>query len=243
MQGTPQTAALRTVLNRQKDLSEDVFYYGDRLRPVLLRLLHDAEVGESAAGLLALIAMPEDIRAIIESPRQPKKMVFANRWAYGVTTSLLHPTSEEEWSFLRRCALNELTDRWVDQGAIQSLKLIASPRGQTILEEAQRKNPYRARSVARALEYVVSGPRSLSSSNLQSLAEQVAETIGTGEWRGNSPARCNEMGNKALVDFSFEAGLDRLTYTATFHRTEATWTLRGVRQTMQALIMRPISKK
>lgn len=39
--------------------------------------------------------------------------------------------------------------------------------------------------------------------------------------------------NKALVDFEFDAGADRLIYTATFRRSEGRWMLCGVRETLQ----------
>src|SRR2546426_6277652 len=97
--GSPQAAALRGLLTDRKNLSEAVFYYGDRLRPALRVLLQDAQVGERAAGLLAFIAVPADVKAIIGSPPRPEKPAFANRWAYGVATSLLEPTSDEEWTF------------------------------------------------------------------------------------------------------------------------------------------------
>jgi hypothetical protein len=239
LQGSLQQAALRGLLANRRDLSEAVFYYGDRLRPSLRGLLQDGEVGESAAWSLALIGEPEDVKAIIGSPPRPKKLAFASRWAYGVATSLLEPTSDSEWAFLQKCALNEFDDRWVDAGAIQTLKLIASPRSRELLEGAQRVNAYRLKSLTRALEYVDSGPLPLFGSDLQTLAEFVARTVVVGEWKGNSPARCNEMADKALVDFTFEAGMDRLTYTATFHKSDAVWKLRGVRETMQAFILRP----
>ena len=239
LQGSLQQAALRGLLANRRDLSEAVFYYGNRLRPSLRGLLQDGEVGESAASSLALIGAPEDVKTIIGSPPRPKKLAFASRWAYGVVTSLLEPTSDTEWSFLRKCALNEFDDRWVDAGAVQTLKLIASPRSRELLEEAQRVNPYRTQSLVRALEYIDSGPVALFGSDLQPLAERVAKEVGVGEWKGNSQARCNEMADKALVDLTFEAGMDRLIYTATFHKSDTVWKLRGIRQTTQMLILRP----
>jgi hypothetical protein len=55
--------------------------------------------------------------------RPPESSIFGDRWRYAVATSLVSPDDEDEWSFLRRCALNEFNDRWVDAGAIQTLKL------------------------------------------------------------------------------------------------------------------------
>ena len=158
LQGSLQQTALQGLLANRRDLSEALFYYGNRLRPSLRGLLQDGEVGESAAWSLALIGVPEDVKTIIGSPPRTKKLAFASRWAYGVATSLLEPTSDSEWAFLQKCALNEFDDRWVDGGAIQTLKLIGSPRSREILEGAQRVNAYRVRSLTRALEYVDSGP-------------------------------------------------------------------------------------
>lgn len=240
LQGYDRELALRALLADSKsDLNEAVFYYGDRLRAALRVLLKDARVGESAAGLLAFIAAPDDVKAIIGSPPSPKNSAFGNRWAYDVATSLLEPTSDEEWSFLRKCALNELDDLWVDAGAIQTLKLLASPRSRAILEDAQKRNTSRRGHITRALDYIDANPTPLSGSNIQALAEHIAQAVSVGEWKGNTVARCNESGDRALVKFTFESGSDRLIYTATFHRSDTMWKLRGVRETMQMMLLRP----
>jgi hypothetical protein len=54
--------------------------------------------------------------------------------------SLLNASSEQEWGFLHKCAINEYDDRWVDAEAIQTLKLIAWPRGRETLDQALRVN-------------------------------------------------------------------------------------------------------
>jgi hypothetical protein len=237
LRGSPQEMALRALLVVGNDYSdESVFYFGDRLRTALRSSLQDPQVGEHAARLLTLIAVPEDVRSVIESPPQPQKKAFTNRWAYGVASSLLDPGSAAEWSFLRKSATNEFNDRWVDAGAIQTLELIASPRSRTVLEDAQRQNSFRVRSIARALAYIDSEPAPLIGPDLHGLAERVAQAIRIGEWKGNSAALCNESGDKALVNFTFETSGDRFTYTATFHRSDAGWKLRGVRETEQAML-------
>jgi hypothetical protein len=82
---------------------------------------------------------------------------------------MLEPRSPEEWAFLRKAALNGFNDRWVDYGAIQTLKLIASPRGSQILEEAGQRNPERAKVVATALDYIRSNPPPLSDETWRAL--------------------------------------------------------------------------
>ena len=153
--------------------------------------------------------------------------------------SLLDPKSEEEWSFLRKCALNEFDDHWVDAGAIQSLRLIASSRSREILIDAQRHNAFRSRLIAEALEHIQSGPLPMVSSNLEELARRVAQEVKHGDWTGNGKPRCSEWGDKALVDLRFSTGLDFLTYTATFHRVDGAWRLRGLQETLQALVLSP----
>jgi hypothetical protein len=246
LQGVFQQDALRELItaNFRRDhhaFREAVFYYEARLRPALGSLLQDPKVNDEAVDLLALIGVPEDLRLIIELPSVPKKRKpLPNRWAYSVACSLLDPSSEEEWSFPRKCALYEYDDRWVDAGAIQTLRLIASWRSREILEEAQRQNQFRGYSLARALEYIQSEPSPLTASNLEELADRIAQTIKIGKWGGNGKPRCNEGGDKALLDFQFQSGPDRLTYTATFHKIDGRWRLRGVQETLQALTLTPV---
>jgi hypothetical protein len=163
LQGASQQNELRELITDElrsdkHELRESVFYYEARLRPALRSLLQDPKVNEEAVDLLTLIGVPEDLRTIIERPPQPKRKAFLHRWAYSVACSLLDPSSEEEWSFLRHCALNEYHDRWVDAGAIQTLKLIASPRSREILEEAHNQNEFRVRSVTGALQALTLTP-------------------------------------------------------------------------------------
>jgi hypothetical protein len=240
LQGREQQIALRGLLAaHDRERTESVFYYGNRLRPSLRALVQDPEVGEAASWSLAMIAVPEDIKTIIDSPPRAKKAAFASRWAYGVVASSLHPTTDAEWMFVRRCALNEYKDGWVDAGAIQTLKLIASPRSRELLLEVQRANANRVSTATRALNYIDSEPVLLSGPSLQALAESVARALGAATWKGNSNARCNELADKALVDLNFDIGMDRLIYTATFHKTDDLWHLYGVRETLQMLVMPP----
>jgi hypothetical protein len=60
----------------------------------------------------------------------------------------------------------------------------------------------------------------------------VALAIGPSE--GNGAPRYNQAGDKALVDLTFHAGGDRLWYTATFHKVDGVWILRGAHESFQA---------
>ena len=241
LEGAAQQRALAALLADPRHYSEDsLFYYEAQLRQSLRALLRDQEVGERASGLLSFIGEPDDLRLIVQlAPPAGTDRLFANRWAYDVVCALLEPGSDEEWAFLRKAALNEYNDRWVDYGAIQTLKLIASPRSREILEEARQHNEQRAKMIAGALEYIDSHPPALVDENLEALAERVARAIGIGDWQGNRAPRFNQAGDKALVNITFIAGSDRLTYTATFHRLEGTWKFRGARETLQELMPPP----
>lgn len=151
-----------------------------------------------------------------------------------MATALVDPDGEDEWAFLRSCALNEFNDRWVEYGAIQTLKLTASSRSQAILEEALQKNQTRARQIASALDYIKSSPQTLRDTDLEALANRAAEVMKVGIWVGSGTPRLNEAGDKALVDFTFQTSMDRLVYTATFHRRDGVWALRGANETAQA---------
>jgi len=186
--------------------------------------------------MLALIGDPEDLRLIIRLAPPPQPGPFSNRWAYGVAAALLEPATEEEWAFLRQCALNGFDDRWVDAGAIQTLKLIASPRSLGILNEALQQNTFREKSVVKGIAYVQSNPLPLRDENLNQLADRVANAIKFGRLEEGRRVRYNESEDKALVDWAYNTGEDRLTYTGTFHKVDGMWRLHGVRETLQEMI-------
>ena len=207
LQGVSQQDGLRELItadfrNDQHEFREAVFYYESRLHTALPHCSRTRKLTKNSGTpdpYRCTRRPPADYRKHPSAPK--KRKPFPHRWAYGVACSLLDPSSEEEWSFLRKCALNEYDDRWVDAGAIQTVKLIASWRSREILEEAQRQNQFRGYSVTRALEYLQSEPAPLTASNLKELADRLAQTITIGKWGGNGKPRCNEGGDKALLDF------------------------------------------
>jgi hypothetical protein len=240
LHGTSQTKALRSLLaGGFLDDHESLgclFSYGDQLLRPLRALLPDAKFGKLALPVLFLIGDPKALTLVRSSNRHSDN----NRWAYSVVCSMLEPASPEDWMFLRKAAFNEFSDRWVDYGAIQTLKLIASPRSQKILEESAQRNPERAKALASAIAYIQSNPRPLVGENLEELAERTAKAVRVGEWEGNGPPQFNQAHNKAIVDFAFNTGSDSLTYTATFYEIAGVWKLRGVQETLQAMLPPPI---
>jgi hypothetical protein len=124
LRGRAQQKELRKLLinwpNNQPSPDQFVFYYGAHLRSPLRALVGDPSVGTRASDFLAVIGEPDDLRFIIQHPPQSKHDFVPDRWAYGVACSLLEPTTDEEWSFLRRCALNTYQNGWAEDGAIQT---------------------------------------------------------------------------------------------------------------------------
>ncbi len=216
--------------------AEVVFVLEHRFRSALRALVPDAKVGTAAAQLLAFIGVPEDVRFVVDHAAPPKQGFFENRWAYGVVCALLEPATEKEWALLRSCALNEYDDLWVVAGAINTLKLIASPRSLQVLREVGKVNGDRAAYVESAIQYIESAPPSLSDEDIVAAGKKVAQAIRIGTWKGNKDPRFNERGDKALVECELVAGRDLLVYTATFHKVDGRWKLRGIRETMQALL-------
>jgi hypothetical protein len=219
-------------------LNELVFVQEHKFRPALRALIADAKVGTAAGQLLAFIGVPDDVRLFVNHAPPPKRELFEDRWAYGVVCALLEPATEKEWAFLRNCAINEYDDLWVDAGAIRTLKLIASPKSKQVLKEVAENNRDRADSVEDAIKYIESTPASLSDEDIVIAGKRVAQAIRIGKWQGNKAPRFNEKKDKALVACEFIAGRDLLIHTATFHEVDGRWRLRGVRETMQALLAR-----
>jgi hypothetical protein len=233
--------ALRNLLTSEVYLDRLAFYYEDRLRPALRSLVTDPEAGVPAQSILAFIGTPDDLRLIgeLEPPPQEDDLLSPYRWLFGVTCSLLEPTSEAEWTFLRKSALGGYGKGWPARGAVQSLTLIASPRSRAILEEVSRADPSQAKWLAGKIRYINSTPAPLRDSDLDQLARRVGQVIGPQTWISNQPPEYNEIGDKALVNISFETSEDVYVYTAVFHRLDTVWILRGVRETAQGLKHHP----
>jgi hypothetical protein len=154
LQGAARKRELRRLLIHWPDnafrFHESVFYHEAQLRSALCGLVHDPKVGRAAADFLSLSGEPEDLHFIIQHPLRSKHQAFPDRWAYGAVSSLLDPGTDEEWLILRNCALGKYEDGWVEAGAIQALKLVASPRNEILLQEAQTQNQSWASAVASA---------------------------------------------------------------------------------------------
>ncbi|MFN7936016.1 MAG: hypothetical protein U0R19_21985 [Bryobacteraceae bacterium] len=236
LRGPAQVRELRELLLHFPDepaALDTFFYYERQLRPALRALLKDPQAGNLASAGLAFFGLPEDVASAFAASRLSLYGDGDPDWAYELVSSMLHPTSEAQWAFLRDAAMGQFQSGWLDAGAIQSLMLIASARSRGILEQVRQHNPRRRELAAEALRYVASNPRPLVDVDLTRLAERVARAVEIGEWQENGAARYNEARDKALVDCVFVAGLDRLHYTGTFHRVRGQWTLRGIRETLQ----------
>lgn len=104
--------------NLRGGLFDSVLYYGVSLRPGLRLLVNDRDRGALAIRLLALIGEPEDLRQIIGKPPRSDR-AFLWGWAYQTACSFLDASAEEDWSFLRKCALRQTDDPRAVSGAIQ----------------------------------------------------------------------------------------------------------------------------
>lgn len=245
LDGDYELLELRELLAGADRFDNLIFYNEAHVRPALRILVRDPEVTTRARDLLATIAVPEDLHLILQLPPPPPESsaILPDRWRYWVVTALIGADTEDEWSFLEACAQNEFDDRWVDNGAIQTLRLTGTPRSRQILEQIRAKNPERARLIDRTLDYLKTNSAALAGPDLEALAKQVAHVLNIGTWEGNHAPRFNQAGDKALVDLTFATGADYLVYTATFHRINGTWILRGARETVQGFAPGTITRK
>ena len=154
-------------------LNELLFAEATVARPALRWLLGDTQVGPQAGELLAFIGYPEDVRLLVQYAPEPNGEPAVNRWTYAVASALLEPSSEREWSFLKRCAADNYGDRWIDVGAIRTLQLIASPRSLQILEDVRKLNPFRTNEVDQAILYINSQPGPLTGKDANSAARKI----------------------------------------------------------------------
>ncbi len=196
--------------------------------------MRDPKVGIQASEILCFIGAPEDLRLVVESPPPPAAQDdFGNRWAFAAATGLLEPSSESDWAFLNKCALNEFNDFKVFAASVRTLKLIAKPRCATMLLEASTRENAQTGLLKPALNYIRSRPSQLANRDLDLAAKKVAPVLGIGDWKGNKPARFNLDKDKALVDSEFISGRDLVVYTTTFHKVGDYWRVRGARETFR----------
>ncbi len=245
-----QRRELRELLAGEMDpggppLDEAIFAQQDRARPSLRWLLDDPQIGAQAGELLAFIGHPDDVRLLVQFAPEPNGDAAVNRWAYAVASALLAPSSELEWSFLRKCAADNYGDRWVDTGAIRTLRLIASPRSLQTLQDVGKLNAYRTNEIDSAIKYITSEPGPLAGRDAAAAANKLALALDAGTWMGNELPRYDAQHDAALVDCNFLAGGTQfLVFTATLGDEGGAWRVLGVRVTRQTLLPRaPTPKK
>jgi hypothetical protein len=242
LSGTAQKNELRELLASEFDASKQnladlVFAQSFALRSSLRSLVEDPKVTLAAGELLAYIGLPEDIRLLMQYAPSPKKDPAISRWAYRVASAMLEPGSERDWLFLKKCALNEFNDHWVDTAAIRTLRLNASARSLELLREVRKQDPFWTNEIDGAVAYINSHPPPLADRKLEVAAQKLAEALGVGVWMGNEPPRYNSQRDLALVDCNFTVGGQAfLVHTATFQKVGDLWKPLGVRETRQTLL-------
>jgi hypothetical protein len=109
------------------------------------------------------------------------------------------------------------------------------------------KKPTCANQATTAIKRMSCFPKSnlptLADKDLTEAGKKVAQAIKIGDWQENKKPQFNESGDKALIESGFIASIALLIYPATFHNVGDVWKLRGVRETMQALLARPPEKQ
>ena len=116
-------------------MSEAVFYRERDLRPGLRALIHDQHAGDLAREFLLIIAVPEDIRFLLQSAAPQSHGAGARNWATELTSAMLDPSTEAEWDFLRKCAFGEAAQAGATFGAIAAMRLNGTARAVQILKE------------------------------------------------------------------------------------------------------------
>jgi len=238
-QREPLTELLAGEINStNQSLDEMLFANATRFKLTLRALAGTGPgVGRKAAEVIALIADPDEVRLLLGPNMTPNGDSAVNRWAYAVASSLLAPTTEREWSFLKSCAMGDFGDRWVDTAGIRSLRLIASPRSRQMLEEIREINPARSNEIASAILYINSKPATIEDASLTKAAGKLSAALDSGFWLGNETPRYNTEKDKSLIDCNFVLhGNEYIVYTATFQRANNLWKLRGVRESRHAIL-------
>ena len=172
----------------------------------------------------------EDLAWVVPRLPSPKKdRTWENRWACEVVGGLLDPTTDAEWAFLKRCAIGEFEYEAVQGSAITILRLIASPKSREILEALHVEDDDAIDMIAQALEHIKSNPPPFADRNLDKLGRRLAGELKCGKWQGNSEPLLSERRDKARIGLSFAAGIERIDFTAVFHKVGEVWKLRGFR--------------
>ena len=245
MRGGALVAALREILAGEggetegRELLDMFMQHAEKLRPAALALAGDASVRDRATALIAALALPEDMAQIAADIPPPASEFLGNRWLYDVVTGLIEPTTDSEWNLLRDAGAGNYDHGWVDAGAILALRLNASPRAHSLLEETARTNTERRHTIDRALAYIDGGAGAVARSDLVAAAGAAAVATGLPGWQFNAEPRYTGDRSAALVDIRYIVGRDILVYTATFHQADGMWRLRAMRETMQALMAMP----
>jgi hypothetical protein len=86
-----QLSELRELLAGTSQLEDAIFSNEARLRSALRALARDLNVTLAARRLLALIAVPDDLRFVLQLPKPPDDQPFPERWRYRVATALVNP--------------------------------------------------------------------------------------------------------------------------------------------------------
>lgn len=244
LKGESQRVALRDVILGErnderiaKELDDLLLNKTSQIHDALLSLATDEHAKQQASEFIAVLALPEDMAHILPTPPTPvASEAFDNRWIYSMVTGLIEPTTDSEWELLKRAASGDYDDLWVDAGAIQSLRLNASARSRSILQEIAVKNPDRKKMVDRAIVYIDAGAKPIADADLIQAGKKAAQSIGFSGWQSNDAPRYSENHEVALIDARFIIGRDLLVYTATLHHVGNEWRLRAIRETMQALL-------
>lgn len=225
-----QLRDLRELLAGNDLFPQAVFRYEGRLIEALRVLVRDPLVTGTARRLLARIGLREDLRMILRLPEPPEDPEMPERWRYDVAAALISPETPEAWEFLRRCASGQYKDGKVAAGAIQSLRLTATPQSRKVLGDVFPLNTQGATQIAKAMKYISDSPVGLSGPDLEALARNIAPALDTGTWLKNGAPVFDEAGDKAMVPMEYRSEYGEATYEATFHRTAEGWLFRGARE-------------
>jgi hypothetical protein len=225
---------------RDDFLDRKLFEMEHVFRQALRELVQDPQVGLLAIVTLARIGVPEDLVWVVRHVPSPRKEWLENRWACEVVSAMVEPSTEAEWAFIETCARGDYDDPAVEDDAIRTLRLIASPRSCQVLEAMHPKDQDLAASVVEALTYIRSKPAPLSGRDLEALGRKVASQSAVGKLLDCTAPEYNERRDKALINMEFGLARESITFTATFHAVGGFWKLRGIRLFSLGTLAQPV---